>query len=289
MYDRAKKLVRRFEKIPAINNALNRRYAKEFATATNVNWFKGVYPDFATASADAPASKPLGYDNDAPASADMYRFRMQAISPCDYPVAFWLNRLMQPNQKLIDFGGHVGVLYYALTKYLTFPEPFEWEIYDVPAVIREARKFAAENGNSAPLSFSEDLTQSTPSDWVLFSGSLQYVEDSLSSIISQLRSRPTYILINMLPVHPDKSYVTLQNISTAICPYRIHSASELLEEIEKLDGEVIDQWKNADKACQIPYHPDHSLDYYYGMLVRLNPAQDTTNQAPPEMSTTPRP
>lgn len=272
MFRRAKVLLHQFEQIPLINHALDRHYNKEFASATNVNWFKGVYPDFASAIADAPASKPLGYNNDAPASAEMYRFRMRAISPCDYPVAFWLNRLMEPNQKLLDFGGHVGVLYYALAKYLTFPEPFEWKIYDVPAVIREAAKFAIENNSPPHLSFTDQLGQAGFNDWLLCSGSLQYVEDSISSIVEQLPGRPTYMLINMLPVHPKQSYVTLQNISTAFCPYRIYSAEELLEEIEKLNGEVIDEWRNADKECVIPYHPDHSLDHYYGMLVRLKPA-----------------
>lgn len=271
MFRRARELLHQFEQIPVINHALDRHYSKEFAHATNVNWFKGVYPDFATASADAPASKPLGYDNDAPASADMYRFRMQAISPCDYPVAFWLNRLMQPNQTLLDFGGHVGVLYYALQKYLSFPEPFEWRIYDVPAVTREGRRFAAENGNPPHLSFVDDLDQSGELNWVLFSGSLQYVEESLSSIVARLPSRPTHLLINMLPVHPRESYVTLQNISTAFCPYRIYGAEDLLEEIKQLKGEVVDQWRNDDKECVIPYHSDHSLNHYRGMLVRLDP------------------
>lgn len=272
MYQQAKLLLRRVEQIPVIRNALIRRYAAEFATATNVNWFKGVYPDFATATADAPHTKPLGYDNDAPASADMYQFRMRAISPCDYPVAFWLSRLMQPDQMLLDFGGHVGVLYYALTRYLSFPEPFKWELYDVPAVLRQARAFAERNHNPAPLCFCDDLTHSGHCDWVLFSGSLQYVEEPLSAIIEKLEDRPTYILINMLPVHPEESYVTLQNISTAICPYKIYSASELLEEIQKLGGEVVDQWKNTDKACEIPYDPGHSLDHYRGVLIRLQPS-----------------
>lgn len=272
MYKRAKAVVRSIEKIPMVNKALNRRYEKEFARATNVNWFKGVYPDFQTARAHAPENKPLGYDNEAPASVEMYRFRMRAIAPCDYPVVFWLSRLLQPGQKLLDFGGHVGVLYYAFSKYLNFPKPFEWQVYDVPAVIDEAKRFAASLDETAQISFCEDLKQSDPNDWVLFSGSLQYVENSLSSIIEQLDARPRYILINMLPVHPRWSYVTLQNISTAFCPYRVHSASELMDEIEKLNGEVIDEWRNSDKACEIPYHPDHSLDHYRGLLIRLKPS-----------------
>lgn len=271
MYERAKEFVHHIEHLPVINEMLTRRYARKFAVANNVNLFLGVYPDFASATADAPTSKPLGYDNEAPASAEMYRFRMQAIAPCDYPVAFWLARLMQPGQTLLDFGGHVGVLYYALTRYLNFPESFGWEIYDVPAVIREARQFAASNHGSERLSFYDDLSQADPCELMLFSGSLQYVEEPLSSIVGRLKSRPNYLLINMLPVHPTQAYVTLQNIGTAICPYRIYSASEIVEEVQKLGGEVIDEWKNTDKACPIPYHEAQSLDYYRGMLVRLKP------------------
>lgn len=272
MFRRARALLHRVEHIPFINNALDRHYAKEFASATNAHWFRGVYPDFATATADAPASKPLGYNNEAPASVEMYRYRMQALSPCDYPVAFWLSRLIAPDYKLLDFGGHVGVLYYALQKYLTFPESFEWQVCDLPAVIKEARKLANANGNAAHLSFVEDPEKAGLNDLVLFSGSLQYIDQSISSLIERLPYRPTYLLINMLPVHPRESYVTLENISTAFCPYRIHSSDELLGEIEKVNGEVIDEWRNADKECVIPYHPEYSLDHYYGMLVRLKPS-----------------
>lgn len=125
----------------------------------------------------------------------------------------------------------------------------------MPAVVREGRKFAEENQNPVHLNFIDDLTQADTNDWVLFSGSLQYVEDSLISIIERLPSRPKYLLINMLPVHPEQQYVTLQNISTAFCPYRIYRAVSLMEDIQKLNGEVIDEWRNADKACVIPYHP----------------------------------
>ncbi|MEX2474020.1 TIGR04325 family methyltransferase [Marinobacter sp.] len=270
MYERAKDLLHQVEQLPFISEALDRRYARHFASATNVNLFRGVYPDFETATANAPGGKPLGYDNEAPASADMYRFRMRSISPCDYPVAFWLNRLMQPNDRLLDFGGHVGVLYYALSRYLAFPESFRWQLYDVPAVIREARSFAATRSSPATLTFCDDLSQAAPCNWVLFSGSLQYVEDSLASLIGRLQDRPTYVLINMLPVHPTKSFVTLQNIGTAFCPYKIYSADELKTEINNLGGEVVDQWRNADKSCSIPFHWDHCLDYYCGQLIRLD-------------------
>lgn len=273
MYERAKELLHQVEQLPLINEALERHYARRFASATNANLFCGVYPDFATASEHAPAGKPIGYDNDAPASAEMYRFRMAAISPCDYPVAFWLNRLMQPGQRLLDFGGHVGVLYYALSRYLSFPDGFEWQLYDVPAVIREARQFAKASNAPPALTFCDDLKQAPACDWVLFSGSLQYLEDSLSSLVGQLRTRPTYVLINMLPVHRTKSFVTLQNIGTAFCPYKIYSADELAAEVATLRGEVVDHWRNADKACSIPFHAGHSLDYYCGQLIRLPATQ----------------
>jgi len=269
MYERAKEILHHFEQLPLVSEVLDRRYARQFANATNVNLFRGVYPDFATARAHAPAGKPIGYDNDAPASAQMYQFRMRAIAPCDYPVAFWLARLMAPGERLLDFGGHVGVLYYALSRYLDFPERFEWQIYDVPAVVRAARDFARVKGNPEGLTFCDELQQASDCDWVLFSGSLQYVENPLAELVGQLRSRPTYLLINMLPVHPSKSFVTLQNIGTAFCPYKIFSADELMAEIESLHGDVVDQWKNADKACAIPFHGDHSLDHYRGLLIRL--------------------
>ncbi|QSP93937.1 methyltransferase, TIGR04325 family [Marinobacter salinisoli] len=271
MFQHTRSFVRRMGAVPPIQKMLDGWYARDFAQAIHVNWFRGVYPDFASARDAAPTNKPLGYNNPEPASAEMYRFRMQAIAPCDYPVAFWLSRLMLPGQSLLDFGGHSGVLFYALNKYLTFPEGFSWQVYDLPVVLEEARRFAEVNNAPKTLSFCDDYKNAGPWDYVLFSGSLQYLEESLSAIILKMKAPPDRLLINMLPVHPEQSYYTLQNISTAFCPYRIYSANELMNEIDGLNGTVIDEWRNTDKRCEIPYHPSQSLGFYRGLLVDLVP------------------
>ena len=37
-------------------------------------------------------------------------------------------------RRLFEFGGHVGVAYYAYRSHLTLPEGFSWTVCDVPAV-----------------------------------------------------------------------------------------------------------------------------------------------------------
>ena len=72
-----------------------------------------------------------------------------------------------------------------------------------------------------------------------------------------------------MPVYDDEAFVTLQNIGTVFCPYKIFNNIELIETLSAICYECIDMWRNEEKECQIPFHPRQSLDVYYGFYFRM--------------------
>src|SRR3954463_8216558 len=89
---------------------LSRR--RRFFKAVDEQTWWGVYPSFAAASEAVPGSAAKGYDAAAPAG--MYRHMLDRLHPRDYPVMFWLGDLFKRGARSVfDFGGHVGVKYYA--------------------------------------------------------------------------------------------------------------------------------------------------------------------------------
>lgn len=99
-------------------------------------------------------------------------------------------------------------------------------------------------------------------------GSLQYLPDTLAARLAALASRPRHLLLNLTPLHETRSFFTLQSIGTAYCPYRICAAGPFIESLANLGYDLVDQWENPEKRCEIAFHPEHSLDRYHGFHFR---------------------
>lgn len=245
-----------------------RRYEREFAQNRDGNLFRGVFATFEEAAASAPGTRPLGYDN--PASAAMYLDRTRRVHSTDYPVMFWLARLFgEGRARLYELGGHIGVSYYAYRRYLPYPAALRWTVHDVPAVVAQGRRLAAERDAARQLAFSERFEEASGSDVFLAQGSVQYLPDLLAQRLAALPARPAHVILNLTPLHERESYFTLQSIGTAFCPYRVTSIGEFLRGFERLGYALADQWENPEKRCEIPFHAGHSLDRYYGFHFRL--------------------
>jgi putative methyltransferase (TIGR04325 family) len=231
--------------------------------------FFGVYDSFYEAAQAAPAKKAIGYDHEAP--ADMYKERLDSIVASDYPVMFWLRELVDRGARsLFDFGGHVGLAYHAYGKYFPFPEGFTWTVYDVPAVVATGQKIAEQRNKDAQLKFTNDTQTAAGCEILLAAGSLQYVESpSFDTYLKSLEQLPQHILLSKLPLGP-KDTITLQNIGTAYCPYRVFADRRFVESLEDLGYEVVDRWKNAEN-CQILLRPERSVEHYSGMYLTLSP------------------
>ena len=252
--------------LPGIIQLRRYRYLREFRHARWANLFDGIYPDFATALKHIPQTKKLGYDHAEPAK--MYSERTSRIYPTDYPVLYWLSQIMKPNMKVFDLGGHVGVSYYAYKKYLETLDNAIWQVCDVPAVV-EAGKQLASQKKASSLSFTTDTNEADGSDILLASGSLQYLDYNISDLLAGLEHKPSYLIINLLPLHPEKEFVTIQNIGTAFCPYRVFQQKEFIRSLTDTDYDLIDKWENAEKKCELPFHSSFSVKPYQGFYFRI--------------------
>lgn len=250
---------------PLSEKLLALEYEKRFATAKSANLFRGVFSDYGQALSSAPAGKPIGYDHPEP--ANMYRDRAGKVYPSDYPVLFWLSQIMKANEKVFDYGGHVGVSFYAYRHYLDYNTLSQWTVCDVPAVVTAGQKLAEENAETQ-LSFTTDFNNASDANILFASGSLQYLDLDFAEQISQLENQPSHLIINLLPAYDGEAFFTLQNIGTAFCPYKIVNIVQFKQSLEKIGYSVEDQWTNPEKNCYIPYEPEHSLKCYYGFYFR---------------------
>jgi putative methyltransferase (TIGR04325 family) len=259
----------RFSSLPLFDSWRRRRFERQFATHVEGgyggNLYRGVYASFADAQASAPRSKPIGYDN--PAAAGLYLERIRRVYPSDYPVMLWLEKLFRAGHKSVfDFGGHIGIGYYAYRKYLSYPEGLRWTVHDVPAVVKQGRELAQSMDTHRCLSFADSHAAADGHDVFFAAGSLQYLSITLADILGPLQRRPRHLVLNLLPLHPTASFFTLQSIGTSFCPYRIDQFGEFVKSITRLGYVQKDTWENPDKRCMIAFDPAHSIDRYYGFM-----------------------
>jgi putative methyltransferase (TIGR04325 family) len=259
--------------MPGILERLKRRkFERQFAGheegGFGGNLYRGVYATFEEAQASAPAGKPLGYDN--PAAAELYLERTRRIYPSDYPVVYWLDRLFRNGLRTVfDFGGHIGLGYYAYRKYVNYPDGMRWTVQDVPAVMARGRELATTMDPDKRLAFADDVSAADGVDVFFSAGALQYLPTTPAEMLAPLKTKPRALLLNLAPLHPSESFYTLQSIGLAFCPYRVLQFGQFVKSLTQLGYVQRDAWENPDKRCTVAFEPGHSIDRYYGFLFEL--------------------
>lgn len=252
-------------RIPLLRWTLNRIYRRRFNNATGrQRLFRGIYPDFATASQEIPPKRLQGYDNEA--SAALMAHHRLRIFPFDYPVMFWLQKLLPECQMLFDFGGNVGISYFGYRRYLQYAPGLTWLIYDVDAVVAAGEQIARAE-YAANLRFTTSLAELPNADLLLAAGSLQFIEDPLA-LLGAAPRLPRHLLLNKVPVRSLPAATTLHNMGSAFCPYRLFNRTEFVEGVLGLGYELVDEWANPDLVARIPFFPEHSLRAYSGFYFR---------------------
>jgi putative methyltransferase (TIGR04325 family) len=256
-------------RLPGISGWRARRYAREFVRhdKPTKNLYQGVFDTYAEAQASVPANHFSGYDNTP--SAELYRDRTRRVFINDYPMMLWLGKLFEAGcTSVFDIGGHIGVAYYAYQRYVPFPKGVRWTVFDVPAVNRAGAAWAVAHDDLRRLSFADDYAGASGADVLFAAGSLQYLECSLKQILESLDHLPDHLLLNSVPVHPSASYFTVQNMGTACCPYRVTAERTFIDGLKALGYEMQDRWENPHRSCVIPFHPERSLDRYFGFYFK---------------------
>jgi putative methyltransferase (TIGR04325 family) len=249
-------------RVPMLGGAIADGYRRYFNSACgdDVRLFRGVFSSFEAAAREIPVGRSLGYDD--PVSATRMLTEWLAVHPSDYPVMFWLSRLLPNSDMVFDWGGSVGLKYFAFRPYLDYAADLIWLVSEVPAVVELGRKIARDE--SAPaLRFTTDFAELESADILLASGVLQFIDDPFAGIRAQA-CLPRHLIINKTPVYERPAAVTLHNMGTAFCPYHLFNRFELMGAVEALGYRLVDEWRSPGVGCQIPLHPEHSIGEYSG-------------------------
>jgi putative methyltransferase (TIGR04325 family) len=246
------------------------KYERQFA-GDCYGCFRGVYETFEEAIRAAPKTKSIGYDN--PELAHEYQHRAEletTVQSYDYPVLFWLNSIFDINEKtlsIFDFGGNVGVHFYAYEKYLKYPFNLKWLVCELPAIVKAGKELAEKRGSS-DLVFTEKFEEASGKDVFLASGSVQYVED-LSLSLSSLSEKPKHLLLNILPLYEGPKFVSLQNGGNVFYPSYVFNKADFINSINKIGYEIVDIWRDMFFPCIIPFHPEKSGPFFHGLYFKL--------------------
>jgi len=236
------------------------------------NAYGGVFADFDEARAGAPASLPTTFDQ--PQSGELYADRLDHVQSVDYPVLFWLSRLFAVGcRKLFDLGGNVGTSYFGFQRVLPYPDDLSWLVHDVPAVVAAGRALAQREDIAGRLGFTNSPQDADGCDVLLCSGVLQFLDYALPDLLRSLREPPRHVLVNVTPLHPERSFVTLQRVTRrrvgiANCPYRVTALGAFIEEFAAAGYRVVDHWSTTERHMRIPFEPACSVDRYHGFCFR---------------------
>jgi putative methyltransferase (TIGR04325 family) len=227
-----------------------------------------MYETFEAAAADAVvASNGVAVGYDVPAAAGLYRDLLAGVQAKDYPAMFWLREALAGATTLFDLGGHVGLSYYGFRRYLPLDDDLAWIVCDMPSVVREGEALAS--ARQAPgLRFTTNHSAMPRAEVLLASGSLQYLAEPLPALLRRADARPRHVVVNQMPTHPTRTFVTLQNIGVGLCPYRVSAIDALPDALAPLGYALVDRWNDPARTTAVPYHPETVPIEYTGYYFR---------------------
>ncbi len=240
---------------------------RAFLANRDENLFFGVFDSWEAARAQSEAYGRSGYDNEASAALYDVRIRMDEH---DYPALCWLMRSMNDGHRsVVDLGGSIGIKYLAFREALAPWPDMRWTVHDVPAAVARGRELAREREGAQALGFADTFEEGDGCDVLYASGVLQYLPETLDTMLSGWRSLPKRIVINTTPIHPEHAYFTVNSIGTAFCPYRVQTQAMLVRGLTRLGYRLRESWRNPEKLMIIPLHPERSLTHYSGYCLDL--------------------
>jgi len=259
-----KSISQKIKQLPPILSLRKHRYEREFKYKTYS--FRGIFDTFEEALESAPDTKVKGFD--VPEFEGYFDGRRSSIFLYDYPILFWLDRVLKDNSKVFDIGGNVGVHYMGYQPYLKTLEQLQWEVCEVPIVVEAGKKFAESEGISNQLSFTSQMENADGADVLLSQGTLQYIDNPvLPDLLASLDKAPAHLLLGKLPLYDGETYVTLQNGDVHFVAQRVFNRSKFLGALEELGYRLIDEWQDHSRSCIVPFHPEHNVPVFTGLYL----------------------
>ena len=109
--------------------------------------YRRTFSSFAEAQACASSFIQAGHEH--PDEIRYHTSISDTVRESDYPVLFHLAPLACQLQRIFDFGGNVGNLFYAYQREVNFSPNLTWSVYDLPVKKPLGEKVAAERGGVA--------------------------------------------------------------------------------------------------------------------------------------------
>jgi len=237
--------------------------------------FLGVFDNIDQAIQSAPKTKNIGYDSAELAQEYAQMLEDQnwegsgrVIANYDYPVLFWLSQIINQDlgSSVFDFGGNVGVHFYAYRNYIDSLKDIEWMVCEVVEIAKIGRAIA-EKRSISNISFTSTFEDIKDRNILIASGSIQYVDNLAQQLLGT--KLPKHLLINRLPLYDGEQFVTLQNGGKVFYPQYVFNKAKFIAELNQIGYKLIDIWEDKHDSCIIPSHPEKSLPFYYGLYMQL--------------------
>lgn len=236
-----------------------------FASRGFQNLYLGKFASFAECRAYANGKGlTTGYALDH----DDWARTQSVLRAHDYPILYWLGRLLAKGDVVVDFGGSVGVCFYAFRQRLEFPQDLSWVVCELPEPVEQGRKLAQER-DATGLSFTTDRGVIDGCSLLLCAGVLQFIETPLADILAGLQAPPPHVLVNRIALTRDTpAFFTLQHTGRSVSPVRIDNLDDFVRSMGAHGYTLIDQWKCFENSLQVPQHDECRLEYFHGMYFR---------------------
>ena len=237
-------------------------------TLNSISRTRGVFTDFNEAWFVARRSRHAGHDH--PGAIALHLELSKELRPSDYAALYWICKIRSGDLRIFDFGGNAGNLYYSYSGHLQREgSSLTWTVCDLPNVIEEGRRIAAER-HASGLRFTPSLGDADDTDVLLVSGALHYWEQSVRRFLEQFRELPPHIILNRTPVRESgPAFVTVQRTESYAVPCLVRNAPEMISEFAAMGYDMVDRWKALELALTLPLFPDRSIPYYSGFYFRL--------------------
>lgn len=235
--------------------------------------YRGVFDSFAQAQRYAAPQLTAEYDLINRRKGENLEQELPVIDKrvldIDYPLLFWLSRLVKPSHRILDLGGSIGQSFYSFEHYIHYPANINWVVAELPAAVEAGRRVAKHRGENR-LTFidSTHMEPGQKTDVFITAGTIQYMDTNLAEVLRKLGQPPEHVLIHNTPLHPFEDFWTLQNLEVCEVPYHIHSMANIVAGMEEAGYRLVDRWKSP-RRIEIPFHLDMKVDNYFGFYFKL--------------------
>jgi putative methyltransferase (TIGR04325 family) len=247
--------------MPFLEAAYNHRALERHGQS---HLLSGIFSSYAQALAGVPRGRPSGWNNEE--AAAIWSDCVDPVRPGSYPLFFWLLRLLQPGASIIDYGGSVGLTFYAYHRYARLPEGASWTVVELPLIAAQGQRIAKREG-ARNLFFTTDISAPEACDILLAAGSLQYMENSVPGLLDLRHAPPHWLLLNKLPLSKGPEFWSLDNFGPAVAPYRVFNEQAFLSYFEQRGYVLRDRWQVAELKCDIAFHPESHLRHHVGLCL----------------------